>query len=75
MYIGGSIALIAFGAILRFAIADTIDGLSLGTIGVILMLVGALGLIVSLVQTAMYRDGMRGGRRAGVVETNRYYEP
>jgi hypothetical protein len=72
MYIGGSIALIAFGAILRFAVADTIDGLSLGTIGVILMIAGALGLVVSLIQTAMYRDGMRGRGVTPVDRDGRY---
>ena len=75
MYIGGSIALIAIGAILRFAIADTIDGISLGTIGVILMVAGAIGLVVSLIQTAMYRDGMRGSNRAGYVNGPTRYEP
>jgi hypothetical protein len=74
MYIGGSIALIAIGAILRFAVADTIDGIALGTIGVILMVAGAIGLVVSLIQTSMYRDGLR-GRRPGVVDGGRYYEP
>ena len=61
MGIGASIFLIAVGAILAFAVADTIDGVALGTIGIILMAVGALGLIVSLVM-------MNTGRRR-VVET------
>ncbi len=61
MNIGGSLALIALGAILAFAVADSIDGVALGTIGLILMAVGALGLIVSLVM-------MNSGRRR-VVET------
>ena len=49
MNIGGSLALIALGAILKFAVADSIDGIALGTIGVILMIVGAIGLIVSMI--------------------------
>jgi len=61
MNIGGSLALIALGAILAFAVADSIDGVALGTIGLILMAVGALGLIVSLFM-------MNSGRRR-VVET------
>ena len=61
MNLGGSLALIALGAILAFAVADSIDGVALGTIGLILMAVGALGLIVSLVM-------MNSGRRR-VVET------
>jgi hypothetical protein len=75
MYIGGSIALIAFGAILRFAVADTLDGINLGTIGVILMVVGALGLVVSLIQMAMYRDGMRGSRSVTTVDRDGRYIP
>lgn len=62
MNIGGSLALIALGAILAFAVADSIDGVALGTIGLILMAVGALGLIVSLVM-------MNSGRRR-VVESD-----
>jgi hypothetical protein len=60
MYIGGSIALIALGAILKFAIADNVSGIDLGTIGVILMIAGAIGLIVSLIQTSMLSRGRRG---------------
>jgi len=55
MNIGGSLALIALGAILAFAVADSIDGVALGTIGLILMAVGALGLIVSLVMMSTAR--------------------
>jgi hypothetical protein len=55
MHIGGSLALIALGAILAFAVADSIDGVALGTIGIILMAVGALGLIVSLIMMSTAR--------------------
>ena len=55
MNIGGSLALIALGAILKFAVADSIDGIALGTIGVILMIVGAIGLIVSMIMLAPRR--------------------
>jgi hypothetical protein len=55
MNIGGSLALIALGAILAFAVADSIDGVALGTIGLILMAVGALGLIVSLIMMSTSR--------------------
>jgi Domain of unknown function (DUF6458) len=48
MTIGASLFLIAAGAILRFAVADSIEGVDLGTIGVILMIVGAIGLVLSL---------------------------
>jgi hypothetical protein len=48
MGIGTSIFLIALGAILKFAVTDAISGIELATIGVILMIVGALGLVISL---------------------------
>jgi Zn-dependent membrane protease YugP len=48
MGIGASIFLIAIGAILTFAVHATVSGLSIQTIGVILMVAGALGLIVTL---------------------------
>jgi hypothetical protein len=46
--IGTSIFLIAVGAILRFAVSVTSTGFNLHAIGLILMLVGALGLVISL---------------------------
>ena len=49
MGIGVSIFLIAVGAILTFAVHASLSGVSIQTIGVILMVVGALGLIVTLV--------------------------
>ena len=49
MYIGGSIFLLALGAILSFAVRDAISGVDLVTIGYILMAAGALGIVLSLV--------------------------
>jgi len=48
MGIGTSIFLIATGAILYFAVNAEVSGLEISTVGLILMLVGALGLIISL---------------------------
>jgi len=48
MGIGLSLLLIAAGAILRFAVTTHVNDLSLGTIGVILIIVGAIGLVMSL---------------------------
>jgi len=48
MGISGSILMIAVGAILRFAVTVTTTGFNLHTIGVILMIVGAVGLVVSM---------------------------
>lgn len=48
MTVGGSLFLIALGAILKFAITDEISGVDVQTIGVILMVVGVVGLILGL---------------------------
>ena len=49
MGLGTSIVLIAAGAILRFAVSVTTTGFNLHTVGVILMIVGAVGLVLSLI--------------------------
>ncbi len=48
MGIGISVFLIAVGAILTFAVEVSIEGVDLGTVGVILMIAGAIGLLWSL---------------------------
>jgi Domain of unknown function (DUF6458) len=48
MGIGVSLFLIALGAILTFATNVSVAGLSLDVVGVILMVVGALGLVMTL---------------------------
>lgn len=55
MYIGGSLFLLAVGAILAFAVQDAINGIDLVMTGYILMGVGALGLLLSLVMGARGR--------------------
>lgn len=71
MGIGTSIFLIALGAILKFAVHASISGLSLATVGVILMVAGVLGLILSLflLNTASRRRG------DVIVEERRPYVP
>ena len=49
MGLGTSIFLIAVGAILKFAVTASVSGLKLATVGVILMVVGIVGLLISLV--------------------------
>jgi uncharacterized membrane protein len=46
--IGASIFLMAAGAILRYAVRDSISGVDLATVGLILMLAGLIGLIAGL---------------------------
>lgn len=63
MTIGGSLFLIAVGAILKFAVTDSIKGVDLTTVGLILIIVGIVGLILGLFM-------MR--RTRGVVVDERY---
>ena len=53
MGIGTSIFLIAIGAILYFAVNADISGLEISTVGLILMIVGIIGLVISLFYTSM----------------------
>ena len=48
MGIGISIFLIAVGAILAFAVHETVNGIDLQTVGWILMVVGAIGIVLFL---------------------------
>lgn len=48
MGIGTSLFLIAVGAILYFAVNAEVSGLEISTIGLILMVIGVLGLLISL---------------------------
>jgi hypothetical protein len=48
MTLGGSLVLIAVGAILAFAIKADVEGVKLETVGVILLIIGAVGLAISL---------------------------
>jgi hypothetical protein len=46
--IGTSLFLIAVGAILKFALTEHVQGVDIHTVGVILMIVGGVGLVLSL---------------------------
>jgi hypothetical protein len=48
MPLGTSIFLIAVGAILRYAVTTSVEGVALTTVGLILMIAGAVGFFVSL---------------------------
>ena len=56
MGIGTSIFLIALGAILKFAVTTSVSGIELATVGVILMIVGILGLVISLIFLMQARE-------------------
>ncbi len=48
MGLGTSIFLIAVGAILKYAVTASVAGVKLHTVGLILMVVGGVGLLLSL---------------------------
>ena len=59
MGIGTSLFLIATGAILYFAVDASIQGLEIQTVGVILMVIGVLGLLISLFMIGSARRDAR----------------
>jgi predicted membrane channel-forming protein YqfA (hemolysin III family) len=48
MSIGASIFLLVIGAILTFAVNVTTEGFNINTVGIILMVAGVVGLLLSL---------------------------
>jgi uncharacterized protein DUF6458 len=70
MGIGTSLLLIAVGAILRFAVTDSISGINLATVGLILLIVGIIGLIISLFYAQVWTRGSE-----TVVTRDRYVDP
>ena len=49
MGISTSLVLIAAGAILKWAVTASVSGVDLQAVGVVLMVVGAIGLVLSLI--------------------------
>jgi hypothetical protein len=91
MGIGVSLFLLAVGAILTFATDVTVSGLNLDTVGLILMLIGAVGFVLTLIvwgsrRTRVVREEPLAPRREVVeerrvapreeiVEERRYRDP
>lgn len=71
MGIGVSIFLIAVGAILTFAVEADLSGLDLDVVGIILMIVGALGLLLSLFVIDSWRRRPGAAYGGGVVREER----
>ena len=59
MGIGVSLFLLAVGAILTFAVDVTTNGVNLDTVGVILMIVGAVGVLLFLTVWGSWGPGRR----------------
>ena len=76
MGIGIGIFLLAVGAVLAFAVDASVSGIDIQTVGVILMIVGALGILLDLVlfaprrRAAVVDDGV--GRTRTVVDRDVY---
>ena len=67
MGIGISVFLLAIGAILTFAVEWSAEGINLDTVGVILMIVGAIGLVLSVLFWSSFSPGRRDVDRGVVV--------
>jgi hypothetical protein len=60
MALGTSLFLIAVGAILRYAVSDSLQGIDIPTIGLILMIVGVVGMVISFFMMTLWdRDRRR----------------
>lgn len=79
MTYGGSIALIVIGAILRFAISYSPANVNLQLVGLILMIAGVIGLVISLVwmfgRRRQAATTTRTPNTTEVYEERRYTEP
>jgi hypothetical protein len=72
---GSSIFLIAVGAILRYAVTATVSGISIQTVGLILMIAGIVGLLLSLFYMLAWSPRRARVVRDRVVEREPYEEP
>ena len=68
MGIGTSIFLIAVGAVLRYAVTATVSGINIHTVGLILIIVGIVGLVLSLLYMFAWAPRRGGEVRHRVVE-------
>jgi hypothetical protein len=76
MGISLSILLVAVGAVLTWAVSVEVSGVDITAVGVILMIVGIIGLLLSLVFWSSWggfgaRDAAAGGQNTTIVERDR----
>jgi 1,4-dihydroxy-2-naphthoate octaprenyltransferase len=67
MTIGGSLALIAVGAILKWAVTAHVSWIDLETTGTVLFVIGLVGLVVALLYTFWWEPRGRRDDRTRVV--------
>jgi hypothetical protein len=76
MPLGTSIFLIALGAILRYAVTASTSGINIATVGLILIIVGAVGIVLSLFWMFSWSPRRAAGPyRDRVVERDPYDPP
>jgi len=75
MTIAAAIFLIAVGAILRYATNLHVQGISIDTVGLILMIAGVAGLVLSFFQEAIWSDRARRREAALPPEERREVPP
>lgn len=75
MTIAAAIFLIAVGAILKFATNFHVEDVNMDTVGVILMIAGAAGLVLSFFQEAIWARRRRGVDPAAMEERREVREP
>lgn len=75
MTFAGAIFLIAVGAILKFATNFHVEGISIDTVGVILMIAGAAGLVLAFFQEAIWSRRRQAGEPPAVEERREVREP
>jgi len=84
MRLGGSLVLIAVGAVLRWAVTYRTSGVDIHTVGTILLVVGVIGLVLTLIlwstrrRTDVVRERGVVGTPEGagrVVSRSTYMEP
>jgi hypothetical protein len=66
--LGVGLFLIAIGAILTWAVTKDVSGVDIQVVGVILMIVGALGILLDLLWWHSWRGGPMAYRRRAYVE-------
>ena len=76
MGISLSILLVAVGAVLTWAVSAEVSGIDINAVGVILMIVGAIGLLLSLVFWSSWgvfgaARGDAGGQNTTIVDRDR----
>jgi hypothetical protein len=69
--VGASLFLIAAGAILRYAVTWRNSDIDIPTVGLVLLIVGIVGLVISIAYIVLATDR----RRDGLVREREYRDP